>query len=149
MGGGAARAKTRMVVDCDPGHDDAVALLLAHAYADVLGITTVSGNAPLEHTTHNALAVVQLLGASTPVHSGAARPLVGEPRHATHIHGENGLGGASLPALRSDVAGVDGAGFLIDVTRAYSDVWIVAIGPLTNVALALQRDAGLAERIAG
>ncbi|MFP6835886.1 MAG: nucleoside hydrolase, partial [Pseudomonadales bacterium] len=138
-----------MIVDCDPGHDDAVALLLAHAYADVLGVTTVSGNARLEHTTHNALAVLELLGASTPVHSGAARPLVGEPRHATHVHGEDGLGGASLPALRSDVAGVDAAGFLIQTTREYSDVWIVAIGPLTNVAQALQRDPSLAERVAG
>ena len=149
MGPGDASATTRMIIDCDPGHDDAVALLVAHAYAEVLGITTVSGNAPLEHTTRNALAVVELLGASTPVHSGAARPLVGEPRHATHVHGKDGLGGASLPALRSEVAGVDGAGFLIETTQAYSDVWIVAMGPLTNVALALQRDASLVERIAG
>lgn len=138
-----------VIIDCDPGHDDAVAILLAHAYADVLGITTVSGNAPLTHTTRNALAVVELLGAGTPVHSGAAAPLVGKPLHASHVHGADGLGGASLRLPSSRIAGDDAAGFLIETTRSRPDVWIVAVGPLTNVALALQRDAHLVERIAG
>jgi inosine-uridine nucleoside N-ribohydrolase len=141
--------KQRLIIDCDPGHDDAVALLLAHAHAEVLGVTTVTGNAPLEHTTRNALAVVELMQVHTPVHCGAARPLRGEPRHAEHVHGADGLGGASLPLPTSVVAGHDAVGFLLETTRGQSDVWIVAIGPLTNVALALQRDASLVERIAG
>ena len=73
---------TRMIIDCDPGHDDAIALLLAHRHAEVLGISTVSGNAPLPATTANALMVTALLDVDTPVHAGAARPLVGEPTHA-------------------------------------------------------------------
>ena len=66
---------TKMVIDCDPGLDDAVALILAHRHAEVIGITTVSGNAPLHATTANALLVTALLEADTPVHAGAAPPL--------------------------------------------------------------------------
>ncbi|MCZ6618696.1 MAG: nucleoside hydrolase, partial [Gammaproteobacteria bacterium] len=62
----------KLIIDCDPGHDDAVAIIFAHVHATVLGITTVSGNAPLESTTRNALAVLELINADTPVHSGAA-----------------------------------------------------------------------------
>ncbi|MDH3643343.1 MAG: nucleoside hydrolase, partial [Gammaproteobacteria bacterium] len=133
----------------DPGHDDAVALMLAHAHLQVLGVTTVSGNAPLEHTTRNALAVLELLGADTPVYSGAAQPLAGEPLHAAHVHGASGLGGASLPAPTTTVVGDDAAGFMIEATLRHAGVWIVAIGPLTNVAVALQRDPSLAKRVAG
>ena len=138
-----------VVVDCDPGHDDAVALLVAHAHLDVIGVTTVSGNAPLEDTTRNALAVLELLDVDTPVHSGADRPLVGAPLHATHVHGRSGLGGTRLAAPAGSVAGDDAAGFLIEVSRSQPDLWIIAIGPLTNLALALQRDPALVERIAG
>ena len=71
-----------MILDCDPGHDDAIAIVVAARHAELLGITTVAGNAPLDRTTHNALVVRHLLGIDTPVHSGATRPLVEEPRAA-------------------------------------------------------------------
>ena len=136
-----------MIIDCDPGHDDAIALILAHHVADVVGITTVSGNAPLSRTTENALMLTALLEADTPVHAGAAGPLVGEPVHAAMVHGESGLGTVDrIPHSRS-VASDDAVGYLLDV--AAQDVWIVAIGPLTNLALAIDRDATWTRRIAG
>ncbi|MCS5568672.1 MAG: nucleoside hydrolase, partial [Pseudomonadales bacterium] len=76
------RDRPLLIVDCDPGHDDALALVLADAYATVLGITSVSGNAPLDDTTRNALGIAALLGSAADVYAGEARPIVGEPRHA-------------------------------------------------------------------
>lgn len=137
----------RMIIDCDPGHDDAVALLLAHRHAEVLGITTVSGNAPLSATTANALMVTALLDVDTPVHAGAKRPLVGEPRHAQIVHGASGLGGVEPIEHRRKVAGDDAVEFLLDTPG--QDVWIVALGPLTNLALAIERDPSWVRRIAG
>ena len=93
-----AQVRPRLIVDCDPGHDDAVMLVLAARHADVVGITTVSGNAPLEACTTNALAITELLGWDVPVHSGAARPLLAEPFHAPEVNGESGLDGTDLPA---------------------------------------------------
>ena len=86
-----------IILDCDPGHDDAVAIIAAARFADLVGITTVAGNAPLERTTRNALVMRDLLGIAVPVHSGSDRPLV-EPTHfAPFVHGESGLDGADLP----------------------------------------------------
>ena len=138
-----------LVIDCDPGHDDAIALMVAHRHANVLGITTVSGNAPLADTSRNALALTELAGWSTPVHSGAAAPLNGKPLHATHVHGETGLGGAGLPEPASDLAGRDAPGFLLQASREVKNLWVVAIGPLTNLALALREDPDFAGRVAG
>ncbi|TDJ29977.1 MAG: hypothetical protein E2O59_03310 [Gammaproteobacteria bacterium] len=145
--------RPKVIIDCDPGHDDAVAIILAHAHAEVLGITTVSGNAPLLSTTQNALSVLELIDEDTPVHSGAAAPLKGwekgEAIHAEGVHGVGGLGGVELDAPSRSVASSDAVQFLLTATRAHTDVWIVAIGPLTNVALALQKDPTFSERIAG
>jgi inosine-uridine nucleoside N-ribohydrolase len=139
-----------LILDCDPGHDDAVALAVAAHRGRLLGVTTVAGNVGLEDTTRNALAVVQLLGVDVDVHSGAATALGGGPAtHATNVHGEHGLSGATLPTLRTTVASDDAAGFLVECTRTNPGVWIVATGPLTNVAHALRLDPTLPERIAG
>ena len=140
-------AMKRMIIDCDPGHDDAIALVLAHRHARVAGITTVSGNVPLAATTANALLLTALLGVDTPVHAGAARPLVGKPQHAPHVHGESGLGDVTRMAHDKVAASDDGVGFLLDA--AAPDVWVVALGPLTNVALAIERDPDWVKRIAG
>ena len=139
-----------LFVDCDPGHDDAIALAVAAARSRLLGVTTVAGNAPLEHTTRNALAVVQLLGIDVDVHSGAGGPLRGSAvEHATHVHGEHGLDGVTLPELRRSVVSDDAAGFLIEATHEHPGAWLVPMGPLTNIALMLQRDPGVVDRIAG
>ncbi|WP_426572622.1 nucleoside hydrolase [Aquihabitans sp. McL0605] len=140
--------RPRILVDCDPGHDDAIMLICAAAYADVVGITTVSGNVGLHHTTRNALAVARLLDWDVPVHEGAARPLLADPIDAAEVHGESGMDGTNLPAPDRQ-AGPDGVGFLLDATRAEEGLWLVATGPLTNVALALRRDPGFASRLAG
>ncbi|HEY3832505.1 MAG TPA: nucleoside hydrolase [Acidimicrobiia bacterium] len=141
-----------VVLDCDPGHDDAVAIAVAAHRAQLVGITTVAGNVGLGYTTHNALALVQLLDLDVPVHAGAAAPLAAvgpAPRHAEHVHGETGLAGAVLPDVTRTVDSDDAVGYLVEVSKSVPGVWIVATGPLTNVALALERDPGLAQRIAG
>jgi inosine-uridine nucleoside N-ribohydrolase len=138
-----------VIVDCDPGHDDAIALVVAARHTDLLGVTTVAGNAPVELTTRNALIVLDLLGATTPVHRGAARPLLALPKHASSVHGESGLDGAALPEPSRTEASDDAAGFIVETARAHEGVWLIPTGPLTNIALALRRAPDLAGRIAG
>jgi inosine-uridine nucleoside N-ribohydrolase len=140
--------RPRVLIDCDPGHDDAIMLVCAAVYADVVGITTVNGNVGLAHTTRNALAVAELLGWDVPVHAGAARPLLAEPVDAREVHGESGMDGTTLPTPTRE-AGTDGVGFLIEATRKEEGLWLVPTGPLTNVALALRSDPGFASRLAG
>lgn len=141
--------KPRIILDCDPGHDDAIAMLLAAEQCEVVGITTVSGNAPLDLTTRNALLVSQILDLDLPVHAGAARPLLAEPRHAAFIHGESGLEGPELPELAREAASHEAVRFIVDSTRAQDDLWLVATGPLTNVALALREAPDLVHKLAG
>ena len=144
-----ANSPINLIVDCDPGHDDALALFVAHQYTHLLGITTVAGNAPLTHTTNNALAVVELMGSDIPVHSGCDRPLNGIARHAAHVHGQTGFAGAELPHPKIQVRTEDAVSYLLEASSQYENLWIAPIGPLTNIATALQRDPEFARRIAG
>jgi inosine-uridine nucleoside N-ribohydrolase len=138
-----------VIVDCDPGHDDAIALVLAVRHTELLGVTTVAGNAPIGRTTHNTLVVLDLLGSDAPVHRGAARPLLAEPKHADYVHGASGLDGADLPAPRRAADSDDAVAFIVDTVREHEGVWLVPTGPLTNIALALRRAPDLADRVAG
>ena len=128
---------TQVLLDCDPGHDDAIALLLALASPEVelLGVTTVAGNQTLPKTTANALRVLEHVGREDiSVAAGADRPLVRELDVAAHVHGETGLDGPDLPPARGSPLGVHAADFLAE--RA-AGATLVAVGPLTNVALLL------------
>src|SRR5262245_52362412 len=139
----------RILLDCDPGHDDVVAIIVANHYADLIGITTVAGNAPLDRTTYNACVMRDLLGLSAPVHAGAVRPLLAEPHPADFVHGKSGLDGADLPAPARGADSDDAVGFIIESCRAQEGTWLVPTGPLTNIALALRAAPDLGGRIAG
>ncbi|MEM7272093.1 MAG: nucleoside hydrolase [Actinomycetota bacterium] len=141
--------RPRLLVDCDPGLDDAVALVAAAHLGDLVAITTVGGNAPLRDVTTNALLTCQLFGIDVEVHAGAARPLVAEPRHAPEIHGVSGFAGPDLPPLEREPASTDGIEFLIETIRAEDGLWLVPIGPMTNVALAFRAAPDLPGRLAG
>ena len=139
---------TPILIDCDPGHDDAIALLLALASpeVDLRGVTTVAGNQTIEKTTANALRVLELVGREdVEVAAGAGRPLVREPFVAAYVHGETGLDGSDLPPARGAPVAQHAVDFLAE---RVGDVTLVATGPLTNVALLLARHpAARPERI--
>lgn len=129
----------RILLDCDPGHDDAIAILLALASPEVelLGITTVAGNQTLAKTTANAIRILEFSErADVPVAAGADRPLVREPSVAKYVHGESGLDGPDLPPARGVPVDEHAVDFL---ARHATGATLVAIGPLTNVALMLTR----------
>jgi pyrimidine-specific ribonucleoside hydrolase len=129
---------TPAILDCDPGHDDAIALLLALASPelDLLGVTTTYGNQTLAKTTANALRVLELVERTdVPVARGAERPLQRELVVAAHVHGESGLDGPSLPDATTTPAAVDAVAFIAHVVATSPrPVSIVATGPLTNIA---------------
>ena len=139
----------KMIVDCDPGHDDAIALVVAARFAELVGVTTVAGNAPITATTRNARIILDMIGSTAPLHQGAHRPLVAPPRHAAYVHGESGLDGADLPEPSRPADSQDAVEFLIESCRATEGIWLVPTGPLTNIALALRAAPDLASRIAG
>jgi inosine-uridine nucleoside N-ribohydrolase len=127
-----------VLLDCDPGHDDAIAILLALASPEVelRGITTVAGNQTLEKTTRNALVVLELAGrADVPVCAGAAKPLVRDLRTAPRVHGESGLDGPDVADPAARALEQDASAFLAE--RLAPGVVLVATGPLTNVATLL------------
>jgi inosine-uridine nucleoside N-ribohydrolase len=140
-----------VLIDCDPGHDDAIALLLALASPelDLLGVTTVSGNATLEKTTANAIRVLEFVGrGDVAVAPGAARPLVREPFVAAYVHGESGLDGPALPPPRASPREQHAGDFMAEVLLGSSrPVTLIPTGPLTNVAILLATRPEAAERI--
>jgi inosine-uridine nucleoside N-ribohydrolase len=139
------------ILDCDPGHDDMVAILLAAAHPgiDLLAITTVAGNGTLERTTHNARAVCGMAGIrDVPVAAGAEGPLVGTLRTAAHVHGESALEGAELGGPEVPLAGEHAVELMARLLReAAQPVTLVPTGPLTNVALLLRTHPELAGRV--
>jgi inosine-uridine nucleoside N-ribohydrolase len=141
--------RPKIILDCDPGLDDAVAIVVAAEHADLLAITTVGGNAPLIDVTNNALMTCQLFSIDVPVHSGAVRPLLAEPRHAPGIHGVNGFDGPSLAALEKSVVSDQAVSVIIEAARTVDDLWIVATGPLTNVAMAIQEAPDIVSKVNG
>jgi len=141
--------KPRVILDCDPGVDDAAALVMAAHFTDLVGVTTVGGNAPLVDVTANALMAAQVFGIDVDVHAGAERPLVAEPRTAPEIHGEHGFDGPSLPSPGRTATSGNAVEYLIETIRGEEGLWLIPTGPLTNVALALRSAPDLARRLAG
>jgi inosine-uridine nucleoside N-ribohydrolase len=139
---------TRIVIDCDPGHDDAMAILLALASPelDLVGVTTVAGNQTLDKTTRNALVTLEVGGRSDiPVAAGADAPLRRELRTAAHVHGETGLDGPELPEPSAKPVAEHAADFLAELIEP--GTVLVPMAPLTNIARLLERDSHVHERI--
>lgn len=138
-----------ILLDCDPGVDDALALLTALRHTRLVAVTTVAGNVGVDHTTRNALRVLELCGAAVPVHRGADRPRAADPLDAAHVHGADGLAGADLPEPTTPVDPVPAARALVEATRRVAGLHVVAIGPLTNLAAAIDLDPDWPRRVAG
>ncbi|WP_432254316.1 nucleoside hydrolase [Limimaricola sp. AA108-03] len=141
----------KIIIDTDPGQDDAVAILLALASPeiDLLGITAVAGNVPLDLTQRNARQVVELAGRDTPVFAGCDAPLARPLVTAEHVHGKTGLDGIALPEPTLPLQAQHGVDFIIETLRreAPDSVTLCPLGPLTNIATAFQRAPDIVERV--
>jgi purine nucleosidase len=142
----------RVLLDCDPGIDDAFAIVFAcgHPGIELAGVTTVAGNVNLERTTANALSLLEFLGhPEVPVAAGCPAPLLRPYYDAHEVHGESGLGEARLPAPRGRPVPAHAVDFLIgEISAAPGAVTLVATGPLTNIALAVRRYPPLVQQVA-
>jgi inosine-uridine nucleoside N-ribohydrolase len=147
----AAAKRVPIIIDCDPGHDDAVALLLAVASPalDLRLVSVVAGNQTLDRTVRNALSVLTVAGAShVPVAAGADRPLVRPRIVAGHIHGESGLDGPAMPEPGFAPSSRHAVDLIIEtLTTSGEPITLIPVGPLTNIALALRMAPHIASRI--
>jgi len=143
----------KVIIDCDPGQDDAVALFLAMsspAELDILGITTVAGNVPLELTQRNARMMCDVAGLTDlPVYAGCERPMVLEPITAEYIHGNTGIDGVDVFEPDTPLQHGHAVDFIIDTLLAADKgtVTLVPTGPMTNVATAIQREPAILESV--
>ena len=142
----------KIILDCDPGHDDAIAMLLAHGNPDIdlIAVTTVAGNQTLEKVTHNARSVARVAGITgIPFAAGCRRPLVRTVEIAGDIHGESGLDGPRLPEPTVPLDPRHAVDLIIDevMSREPGTVTLVPTGSLTNIALAARKEPRLAERV--
>ena len=141
--------KKNIILDCDPGHDDAIAILLAghNPKLNLLGITVVAGNQTIEKTAQNAFNVAHYLDINVSIAVGKNNPLVRERIICDAIHGESGLDGFTFPKLMAKFDKRHAANFIIDTVLNNDDVTIVATGPLTNIALAIRIEPKILEKI--
>lgn len=141
----------KVIIDCDPGDDDALELILAmqSPEIEIVGITTVSGNAYLDQCTKNALRVVELSGKNIPVYKGAEKSLVvPQETPPDFIHGKDGLGNTNQPEPKISVQSKPAAQFIVDITKAYpGEIIILAVGKLTNLAEAIRLDSNVTRNV--
>ncbi len=142
--------KTKIILDCDPGHDDAVAIMLAarEPSLELLGVSVVAGNQTLENTQRNARNVLQWLGADIPVYAGCDRPMVRDKVIAADIHGSTGLDGPVFPPLTKKLEPEHAVQFLIrTLLESEGDITVVTTGPMTNLAMAMRLEPKITEKI--
>ena len=142
----------KIILDCDPGHDDAIAILLAHGnpHIELLAVTTVVGNQTLEKVTRNALAVAEIAGiVGVPFAAGCPRPLVRTIEVAADIHGESGMDGPELPESSRELDGRHAVDLIIDPIMASEpgEITLVPTGGLTNIALAARKEPRIVSRV--
>jgi purine nucleosidase len=144
--------KRKVIIDCDPGHDDAIAILLAagNPNIEIVAITTVAGNAEVEKTSVNALKVCEIAGLhDVPVARGAGQPLFRERLTAPDIHGESGMDGPQLPAPSKQLVEEHAVDLIIrKVLASDGDITLIPVGPLTNIAMAMIREPRIKSKIA-